>query len=187
MIKKIAFILASLFLSYYSVVFIQGLLDITKMSRLAILLNSWLVNMFVTGIFAFLSFAAPIEICLPKSYYKIHNPKHLKRLAKFLGIELFRKFLLVTLWRNQKGEAKYFNGKKSGIEKYVTKTCKSEIGHLIPFVLLFYISFIFYFKGIKTMSLAILLWNLIGNLYPVILQRVQRMRIQIILNRSSLL
>ena len=105
-----------------------------------IIVVAWLLNLFITGIFAFAGFAFPTQKLLPNAYYQIYQPQTLVKAYKFLGVELFRKMLLATLWKSKKQRKKYFNGKKNGIENLIEQSMKSEFGHLIPFLLISLIS-----------------------------------------------
>ncbi len=55
---------------------------------------------------------------------------------------------------------------------------KSEFGHLLPFVVIVVVSVYLIMIGKSRLGVASMIINLIGNLYPVILQRHHRMRIQ---------
>lgn len=144
----------------------------------------WALNMLVTGIFAFLVFAWPSERLFPAAYYHVYQPKRLKQIGKIFRIELFRKFLLTTIWRAKARQKTYFNGRADGLENLDTQSKKSEFGHVIPFVLLLLISIYLLVKGLIIYGVSTFLFNWIGNLYPVILQRNHRMRMAAILARS---
>lgn len=138
------------------------------------------MNLFVAGIFAFSGFAFPTQKILPISYYIIYHPKKLKRLYKLLRVNLFRQFILATLWKSQKQRKKYFNGTENGISNLTEQSMKSEFGHLIPFIIISFVSSYLILIDLVKLILFTLLINLIGNLYPIILQRHHRMRIQIL-------
>jgi len=138
------------------------------------------MNLFVAGIFAFSGFAFPTQKILPISYYIIYHPKKLKRLYKLLRVNLFRQFILATLWKSQKQRKKYFNGTENGISNLTEQSMKSEFGHLIPFIIISFVSSYLILIDLVKLSVFTLLINLIGNLYPIILQRHHRMRIQIL-------
>ena len=136
------------------------------------------MNLFVAGIFAFSGFAFPTQKILPISYYIIYHPKKLKRLYKLLRVNLFRQFILATLWKSQKQRKKYFNGTENGISNLTEQSMKSEFGHLIPFIIISFVSSYLILIGLVKLSVFTLLINLIGNLYPIILQRHHKMRIK---------
>ncbi|MGB0931827.1 MAG: hypothetical protein ACPGVB_13680, partial [Chitinophagales bacterium] len=131
MLKKIVFLLLSIFLIFQSYMLLGNIRMVQNELWLYAIINGWIINMYITGIFAFTGFALPTQKLLPQSYYAVGNSKRLKRLYKTLRIDLFRKFLLATLWRNQKQREKYFNGKSDGIPALEEHSKKSEFGHLI--------------------------------------------------------
>ena len=112
MIKKILLSIATLFLVYQSQKLLFNIDKLVTNSWVVLLFIAWIINLFITGIFAFSGFAFPTQRLLPKSYYNITHPKKLKKIYKVLGIDFFRQLLLATLWRGKKQRAKYFNGKK---------------------------------------------------------------------------
>jgi hypothetical protein len=185
MIKKILLCIATIFLIWQSFVLLSNLDKLVINSWGLIIFTAWIINLFITGIFAFSGFAFPTQKLLPKSYYQIHHPKSLKKTYEVLRVNLFRQMLLATLWKSKNQRKKYFNGKENGISNLVEQSMKSEFGHLIPLIIISFVSI--YLIAIGAIKLAVfsLLINLIGNLYPIILQRHHRMRIQSIRKRQQ--
>ena len=184
MIKKILLSLASIFLVIQSYKLLTIIDNFEIESFGLVIFLAWLLNMFITGIFAFSGFAFPTQKLLPKSYYKIYHPEKLKKIYKILRIDLFRQMLLATLWKSKKQRGKYFNGKRNGIPNLIEQSMKSEFGHLIPFVIIIFVSVYFVVLGLIKLGVFSLLINFIGNFYPIILQRHHRMRIEVIRKRS---
>ncbi len=185
MIKKTLLSLAAVFLIWQSYNLLINLDKIDTNSWGFLFFIAFIINLYITGIFAFSGFAFPTQKILPKSYYKINTPKRLKKSYKVLKVNLFRKMLLATFWKSKKQRSKYFNGTKNGIANLEEQSMKSEFGHLIPFVIICFICiYLFVIKAI-ILGIFTLLINLIANLYPIILQRHHRMRIEIIRMRQS--
>ena len=180
MIKKILLSIATIFLIWqsYSLLSIINKLEINSVGLLIFI--AWIINLFITGIFAFSGFAFPTQKILPEGYYKISHPKKLKKICKVLRIDLFRQMLLATLWKSKKQRKKYFNGKKNGIPNLIEQSKKSEFGHFIPFIIIFFLSAYLVVIGLTKLGVCTFLINFIGNFYPIILQRHHRMRIEII-------
>jgi hypothetical protein len=185
MIKKILLSIASLFLIWqsYNLLYNIHKLDISSWGTLFFI--AWLINLFITGVFAFSGFAFPTQKLLPPSYYRILHPKKLQQTFKVLKVNLFRKILLATLWKRKKQRKEFFDGTKSGIANLLEQSMKSEFGHLIPFVIICFVSGYLIAIGLIKLALLSLLINLIGNLYPIVLQRHHRMRIQLLSNRQQ--
>lgn len=178
MVKKIGLTFASLFLVYntYKLILIFFQLSPQAFSLFAIILLAAALNLMITGIVAFLGFAYPTNKLLPESYYEIKHPKLLQKTYDLLGIRYFRHFLLLTFYRKADNK-KYFNGSKKGIQQFSYNTKQSEFGHLIAFLLIIGVSLIILYLG----HLQTFLWmqpiNIVFNLYPTILQRHHRIRI----------
>lgn len=185
MIKKIFLSLASAFLIWQSYELLSNIHNFEVNSLVVSIFIAWVINLFVTGIFAFLGFAYPTQKMLPKYYYQIHNSKILKATYDALKVNLFRKFLLATFWRNRNQRKKFFNGKRSGVSTLVEQSMKSEFGHLLPFLIINIVGIYLFAINFYELGFFTLIINIIGNMYPIILQRHHRMRIQFINKRNN--
>ena len=165
MVKKTLLSIASTFLIWQSYLLISTLHISELNSWGEILFIAWLINLFITGIFAFAGFAFPTQNLIPKSYYQIYDSGKLKKIYKLLRVNDFRKMLLATFWRNQNQREKYFNGKKSGIRNFTMQSMKSEFGHLIPFIIINMVCIYLIAIGLIRLGVLTLLINLIGNMY----------------------
>lgn len=142
---------------------------------------SWTFPLCVTGMFAFVGFAYPTYRTLPKSYYRVNNPDLIKRIYKMLGVSIFRKFLMIFFWGKAKNRKNFFSGKRDGIEGMMHETKQAEFGHVGAFVVVFVLSFPIGLNAGLTSFVIITIFNVLGNFYPVILQRHHRIRLQRIL------
>lgn len=180
MVKKLLLSLASIFLAYRSLELFR-FLEITnpiQFSWLGVLTFSFALNLFVTGVFALLGFAFLTNRILPNSYYRIKNSENLAFIYQVLGVEYFKIFLLKFFWGKEKNRKKYFNGNKGGIDNFDTQTRQSEFGHLAAFITIEILAFYLLMKGYILVFLVSTLINVIGNLYPIILQRHHRIQIE---------
>ena len=185
MIKKILLSLASLFLTWQSYNLLYNIHKLEISSWGTLFFIAWLINLFITGIFAFSGFAFPTQRLLPRSYYKILHQKKLQGTFEALKVNLFRKILLATLWKRKKQQKEFFDGTKNGIANLIEQSMKSEFGHLLPFIIICFVSGYLLWVGQITLAVFSLLINFIGNFYPILLQRHHRMRIQMIRNRQQ--
>ncbi|MEQ9352789.1 MAG: hypothetical protein RJQ00_09425 [Vicingaceae bacterium] len=176
-IKKILFPLFSIFLIYqcYSILSID--FSNQTISNFWQFVLAFLFNLFLTGVFAFTVFVFPTSKLLPENFYKIHNPRLLKKCYTILKVNFFRKLLLLFFWGSPKYRKKYFKGTKTDIDNLIYQSKQSEFGHFMPFILSFFLSFYFLNQGLTFTFLMSMLVNIIANFYPVILQRHHRMRI----------
>lgn len=190
MTKKLLLTLAAIFLTYRSVELVR-FLYITHPSQfnwIVAIAYSFVLNLFITGIFAFIGFAFFTSRILPNSYYKVKNPRNLTLTYKMLGVEYFKLLLLKFFWGKERNRKKYFNGSKSGIEEFDIQTRQSEFGHLAAFIVIVIVSFNILIKGHIVIFSITTLINLIGNLYPIILQRNHRIqieRLKLLLNKRK--
>ncbi|SFU08351.1 hypothetical protein SAMN04489724_3801 [Algoriphagus locisalis] len=176
--KKILLTLASAFLMFrfYELMLTWSTLPSQSLSIQFIL--AFLANLFILGAFALAGFAWPTYRLLPEKYYRISQPKELLSFSKNIGVPIFQRFLLFTFWRKKAMQTSYFNGTKSGIKAFITESKRSEFGHLIPFII---VSVLFIWSlMLKEYWTAIFLQtlNVIGNFYPILLQRSHRARTQ---------
>lgn len=180
MIKKLLLSLASIFLTFRSAELLK-FLDSTNPAQfnwIGAIAFSFALNLFITGIFALLGFAFLTSRILPNSYYKIKNSQNLTFTYKILGVEYFKFLLLKFFWGKQNNRKKYFNGTKTGIEDFDTQTRQSEFGHLVAFITIGIVSLYILLKGYVVIFCITTFINIIGNLYPIILQRIHRIQIE---------
>ncbi len=176
-IQRIFFIGMSIFLIWQSKNTLVVLEKLTDPSWSFQLFLALIINLFVTGIFAFAGFALPTEKLMPSKYYEINNPKKLKFWFEKLKGEWFRKFLLATFWKSKDQQKSYFDGTISGINHFEIQTKKSEFGHLIPFFLITVVCVYFAIRGFWWAIFFTMLVNVIFNFYPILLQRHHRSRL----------
>lgn len=181
--KKILFPIFSLFLIYRSIELIKNLLsaDPGGFNGAQSLFVAFLLTLFITGIFAFPGFVYPTHKLVPASYYRIRRPKRLNRIYRVLGIHYFRYLLLLFFWGHKKNRKKYFDGTRSGLKNFVFQSKQSEFGHLAALLSIFILSLTLLYYQYYKIVLIVSVINLIGNFYPILLQRYHRIRIDKIL------
>ena len=138
---------------------------------------AFLLTLYITGVFAFLGFVFPTHKVLPESYYQIKNSAGIKRWYNLLRVDYFKYLLLIFFWGKKKNRKKYFDGTKNGLQNFIYQTKQSEFGHLGALVIIAIITVVLLYNGYFLLSLIVTILNVIGNLYPVILQRHHRARI----------
>ena len=180
LLKKVLFSLFSIFLSYQSIEMMQylGASEPMRLSPWQAIALAFFISLCVTGVFAFLGFAFQTNRLLPQSFYKIKNPKLLNQVYTLMGVKYFRMALMVAFWGRKKNRTKFFDGTRAGFENLIYQTKQSEFGHLGAFVIILIFSLFLIKRGYGVLFMSITLINLIGNLYPIILQRKHRFRIE---------
>ena len=188
MIKKIFFILLSIFLIFQSVKMMNGITEETAFGRFwPAIIFSFIICLYITGIFAFAGFALPTHKLLPASYYKIKNSKQLNKYYQLLRADIFKKLLIKFFYGKPKNKNAYFDGKKSGIAHFITNTKKSEFGHLMPLILVLLITIYVALHQKWWLTTGLLFFNILGNFYPILVQRHHRARLTrmgILLNKK---
>ncbi len=144
-----------------------------------------LINLFATGIFAFVGFVFPTHKVIGSSYYKIYNIDGLQKAYRLMNVELFRKYLLIAIWGKDQNRKHFFDGTRAGIQKLIYMTKQSEIGHVLALLLITMLCLVMMVKGYWVLIIITMMINIVFNLYPVILQRYHRMRIARLIERSS--
>jgi hypothetical protein len=187
MIKKILFILISTAFMVWSYYLITAILSSTptNYNLTLTILNSWVATACITGVFAFPGFVFATHKLFGSIYYKIRNPQSLVTIYKLLGISIFRKGLIFFFWGSRKNRTKYFNGTKGGLQNFIYQSKQSEFGHLGSLLVILSISILFLIKGFLLYAIVTSVFNIIGNLYPILLQRYHRIRIEKILSTTK--
>lgn len=179
MLKKIFFTAFSLFLMYrtYDLLVQLWPLELPTDSHLDFLLVAFLINLFATGIFAFLGFVYPTSRLIGSTYYTVKHPKQLESLYGLLGVRYFKKALLFLYWGHPKQRRKYFDGTRAGVENLIYQANQSEFGHLAAFVLIGISSLALLFRGHWEIFIYTTALNVVGNGYPILVQRHHRLRV----------
>lgn len=175
--KKVVFPLISMFLVYRSIELVRVLM-VPGIVGLTALLLAFAVNLFITGVFAFVGFVYPTGRLLPDAYYRIHKPQRLRTFCGLLGVAYFRKLLMLAYWGKEKHRKRYFNGRREGLANLEYETRQSEFGHVVAFVVIALVAAIPLWYGSLTAALLIMGINVVGNFYPVLLQRMHRAQLQ---------
>ena len=150
------------------------------------LVQSFLLNVFITGIFL-IGYAIPLYRLLPASYYTSVESQLFSRACAVLQIELFRKIMLLTFWTPRNNNRPFFNGKRSGFGQFDKNTRISESSHIFSFVCIIIASFYIGFVANIRIAIIAAIINVILNFYPATLQRYNRFRLQNIYRHSTLL
>lgn len=148
------------------------------MSWLALIICAFLLNLFVTGVFAFLSFAYPISKLFANTFYTNVKATRIELLYKRLGVKNFKILLMFFYWGRTKHRNEFFSGGKGGIAALDFRSKQAEIGHFLPFVVLLLMAVFLFVHGDISLSIFIFVFNLVGNFFPILLQRQLRVRLQ---------
>ena len=97
---------------------------------------------------------------------------------KYLGVPIFRIILVNSFFRHFNSRV-YFKGKGSGrLKIFVEETRQAETSHLFALLATLPIQIYLASKGELLSALMISLWSIFFNIYPMLLQRMNRFYIQ---------
>jgi len=137
---------------------------------------AWALN-FLLMIWA-VALIEALDSQLTSSYFDDKKWEHKGKIYEYIGINFFRKVLVWIGWEKLNKKANPIKNSNEALMRFYFQTKKSELGHaiIIPIVLGFNIFVAVNFSFSKSLWLLIL--NILLNLYPVLLQRYNRPRIQ---------
>ena len=144
---------------------------------------AWALN-FMLMLFVSM-FSGALKSPLTSSYYNQNTWERSGEIYRYLGIDFFRKLLVWIGWEKLIRKSSPIEKNTKALAHLHYQTKRSEIDHLIIFVIVMVFNvFVATRYGIlKSLSLFIL--NVILNLYPILLQRYNRPRIERALNLSK--
>ncbi|WP_445455982.1 glycosyl-4,4'-diaponeurosporenoate acyltransferase CrtO family protein [Flavobacterium sp. HNIBRBA15423] len=139
-------------------------------------LFAWVLNFVL--MMCVLTFTETLKSNFVSNYYKEKVWERRGKIYEKLGINLFRKLLVLVGWEKLNKKANPVKNNIEALTHLEYRTKQSELGHIIIFfiVLCFaiYVTIVFSF----TESLWLLFLNVILNVYPILLQRYNRPRLQ---------
>jgi hypothetical protein len=137
---------------------------------------AWVLNFML--MMAVLYFTQTFKPQLVSTYYNAKNWEANGAIYKWVGVNLFRKILVWVGWEKLNKAANPVKKGADALKHLEYNTRQSEFGHLIIFfiVLLVNVGVVFYYGFAK--SLPLFLLNVILNVYPILVQRYNRPRLQ---------
>lgn len=126
---------------------------------------------------------------LPPAYFRVHRFEQTGRVYESLGVRLFRRFApdgdLANRWeRRTKPNYRIISGRRS-VAGFMVRTKDSERGHVV-LLMLGIVSAAFALKlGWHGWAFYLSAGNVLVNLYPILLQRYTRSRLNALLRRAE--
>ncbi len=136
----------------------------------------WLIMVMVM-----LAFRIQCGIPFPERWFRIHK-REAAEYYELLGVKLFRWLLLNGPFRFA-NQGVYIGQNRSdqALERLLSKIKEAEFAHVIDAVLTLLACVIY-----QQLILWLLLWNLVFNIYPILLQRYHRIRIEKVLKHRTM-
>lgn len=137
---------------------------------------AWALNfLLMLGVFAF---TEALKGQLTSSYYGEKAWERRGKIYEFLGINYFRKFLVLIGWEKVTKKSAPVEKSAEALGNLLYQTKKAELGHLIVLIIVLgFTLFVAVKFGIRA-SAWLLVLNILLNLFPVLLQRYNRPRIE---------
>ncbi len=126
---------------------------------------------------------------LPAGYFRMRSFEQSGRIYEWLGIRRFRRFVpdgdLANRWARRVNPAYRVIRSRRDAEAFVYRTEQSERGHLV-LLLLGVVSAVYAWRiGWQGWAVYLSAGNLVVNLYPILLQRYTRTRLDAVLRRAA--
>ena len=124
------------------------------------------------GFFYFQAFPAH------RIWLNYYTPKSFESMGlyKLLGVELYRRILIKSPFRKL-NQRVYLRGRKEYVTIFHEETKRSETSHLIGFLIGLFFTVYFFYVYNKTQGYLSIFFNLVMNVYPILLQRYNRIKI----------
>jgi hypothetical protein len=134
-------------------------------------------TLLVAGVFGFLGLALPVHRLLPTRYYNSIDEARLGRLYRTLRVEWVRQLICALHYHRPGPRQAFFGGRRADFQQQLTNTQGAECGHLLALVAQLVLLLYFLCFGRYDLALGAAVGNLLGNFYPVLLQRRHRARL----------
>ncbi|KQC01724.1 hypothetical protein [Pedobacter sp. Hv1] len=144
---------------------------------------AWTLNFILMA--AALTFTETLKSPLNATYYHEKGWEKGGKIYEQLGINFFRKLLIWIGWEK-------LNKKSNPVAKHTNtlihlhnRTKQSELGHLLILIIVLGFTIFVAFKFGFVKALWLILLNVLLNLYPILLQRYNRPRLERAINLSK--
>jgi hypothetical protein len=144
---------------------------------------AWVLNfMLMVGV---LYITETFKPSLISTYYNSKKWEAEGKIYKWFWVDEFRKILVWVGWEKLNKASNPVNKNLDTLLQLEYRTRQSEIGHLIIFVIVLIFNLVVVFKYGIIQSLWLFFLNKVLNVYPIIVQRYNRPRLQNIINRNK--
>jgi len=139
-------------------------------------LFAWVLNFIL--MMCVLIFTETLKPNFVSNYYKEKVWEHRGKIYEKLGINIFRKLLVLVGWEKLNKKANPVKNNIEDLTHLEYRTKQSELGHIIIFFIVLGFTIYVTIKFTFAESLWLIFLNVILNVYPILLQRYNRPRLQ---------
>ncbi|TCD01201.1 glycosyl-4,4'-diaponeurosporenoate acyltransferase CrtO family protein [Pedobacter psychroterrae] len=151
-----------------------------KMDRFSF---AWILNFLLMFFIVF--FTRALKSPLTSTYFNEKSWERRGKIYEQLGVNFFRKLLVLIGWEKVIRKSFPIAHNSKALENLHYQTKKSELEHLIILIIVLGFNIFVAIKFGVVKSLSLLILNVLLNLYPVLLQRYNRPRIERAMNLSK--
>ena len=108
------------------------------------------------------------------------------RVYKYLGVDFYRKLLLFSGWEKIRKKETPISKSLDLLLYYEYKTRASEFGHGIIAIIIVFITIYVYIEYSFKETIWLIVLNILMNIYPIIVQRYNRPRVQRVIKKLEL-
>ncbi|MFW0716574.1 hypothetical protein [Pedobacter sp. N23S346] len=144
---------------------------------------AWALNFMLMG--SALLFTETLKSPLTSSYFNEKAWERRGKIYESFGVNFFRKLLVWTGWEKLIRKANPIERNTKALMHLHYQTKQSELGHLILLIIVFGFNVFVALKFGMLKSLSLLILNILFHLYPILLQRYNRPRIERAINVSK--
>jgi len=165
-----------LLLFFYSIIFTISFqlfkysLEVNNSATIALINFSQTWNLMLVG---FLFFQAFKYVRMPSKFYE-KKKYETEKYFKFLGVYIFRLILINSFFRHLNSRV-YLKGRpKEYLLTFIEETKQSETSHIISGIFPLLIQLLYLKYGLLEHFIWLTIFNILLNLYPFLLQRMNR-------------
>lgn len=137
---------------------------------------AWALN-FILMLWVF-AFTETLKSQHTSNYYNEKKWERSGKIYEYFGVNFFRKILVWTGWEKLNKKSNPIEKNTQALVKMHLQTKKSELGHFIILMIVFGVTVFVAFNFGVIKALWLFLLNILLNLYPVLLQRYNRPRLE---------
>lgn len=144
---------------------------------------AWALNFLLMGCVQ--AFTETLKSRHTSSYYHQKSWERRGEIYEYLGINFYRKLLVWTGWEKLNKKANPVEKTTRSLTHLHYQTKQSELGHVIIFLIVLGFNVFVALKFGILGSMWLLVFNILLNLYPILLQRYNRPRLERAINLSK--
>ncbi|MDN3686351.1 hypothetical protein [Cyclobacterium jeungdonense] len=140
---------------------------------------AWVVNFLLMT--ALMAYTETLQPPLRSSYFDTKNWEAGGTVYRWLGVHVFRRMLVWIGWEKLSRASNPVKKNRAALKKLEYQTRQSEFGHAIIFIIVLVFGIVVAFLYGVRQSFWLFFLNIILNLYPIVVQRYNRPRLQRVL------